>query len=50
MRLSKQVEGMIANYQRLIDGYLTGKSRAQLQAAASKVCGEIDVPIADLGF
>ena len=50
MRLSKDVEGLISNYQRLIDGYLTGKSRAQLQAAASKVCGEIDVAIADLGF
>jgi len=50
MRLSKDVEGLISNYQRLIDGYLTGKPYAQLQAAAQKVCGEIDVPIADLGI
>ena len=46
MRLSKDVEGLISNYQRLIDGYLSGKPYAQLLPAAHKVSGPIDVPIA----
>ena len=50
MRLSKDVEGLISNYQRLIDGYLDGRPAEQLLAAAHKVSGPIDVPIADLGF
>jgi phenylpropionate dioxygenase-like ring-hydroxylating dioxygenase large terminal subunit len=50
MRLSNQMEGLISNYQRLIDGYLRGLDYDQLTPAARKVSGCIDVPVADLGF
>ena len=50
MRLSEQVEGLISNYQRLIDGYLTGRDDDSLLKAAQKASGPIDLPIADLGF
>jgi phenylpropionate dioxygenase-like ring-hydroxylating dioxygenase large terminal subunit len=50
MRLSNQMEGLIGNYQRLIDGYLAGLDYERLLPAAHKVSGCIDVPIADLGF
>ncbi|MGO9512677.1 MAG: aromatic ring-hydroxylating oxygenase subunit alpha [Steroidobacteraceae bacterium] len=48
MRLSNQVEGLISNYQRLIDGYLAGRPAEQLLRAAQKVSGSIDVPIVEL--
>ena len=44
------MEGLISNYQRLIDGYLAGLGYDKLTPAAQKVSGCIDVPIADLGF
>jgi hypothetical protein len=50
MRLSNQMEGLISNYQRLIDGYLAGRSYDELVPASRKVSGSIDVPLADLGF
>jgi glycine betaine catabolism A len=50
MRLSSQMEGLVGNYQRLIDGYLAGLEYERLLPAAQKVSGCIDVPIADLGF
>jgi phenylpropionate dioxygenase-like ring-hydroxylating dioxygenase large terminal subunit len=50
MRLSNQMEGLISNYQRLIDGYLAGLDYDRLLPAAHKVCGCIDAPIADLGL
>jgi Rieske 2Fe-2S family protein len=50
MRLSSQMEGLIGNYQRLIDGYLGGLGYDALVPAAQKVSGSIDRPIADLGF
>jgi hypothetical protein len=50
MRLSNQMEGLISNYQRLIDGYLAGQGYDKLLPAAHKVSGSIDVPVADLGF
>ena len=50
MRLSDKVEGMIGNYQRLIDGYLAGLPYEKLVPAMQKVNTTIDVPIADLGF
>jgi len=50
MRLSKDVEGMISNYQRLIDGYLTGLDPAKLTKATQVVCSGYDSPIRDLGF
>jgi glycine betaine catabolism A len=50
MRLSNQVEGLISNNHRLIDGYLMGLGYDQLTPAAQKVSGRIDVPVEDLGF
>ena len=50
MRLSDQMEGLIGNNHKLIDGYLAGRDRAALLKAAQRVSGSIDVPIADLGF
>jgi len=50
MRLSKQVEGLISNYQRLIDGYLANRPYDELLPAAQKVSGPIDRQFADLGF
>ena len=50
MRLSKDVEGMIANYHQLIDGYIGGVSPERLSEANAKVSGPIDIPVADLGL
>ena len=50
MRLSPQIEGMISNYQRLIDGYLAGLDRAKLAKAAVITCAGFDTPVADIGF
>lgn len=44
------MEGLISNYQRLIDGYLAGLGYDKLTPAARNVSGCIDVPIADLEF
>ena len=50
LRLSHEMEGMISNYHRLIDGYLGGASEQKIAAALQKVSGPIDVPVADLGL
>ena len=50
MRLSDRIEGMIGNYERLVDGYLAGLDYAQLVPAHSEVSGLIDAPSKDLGF
>jgi carnitine monooxygenase subunit len=50
MRLSAQVEGLISNYQRLIDGYLQGLPPGKLLTAMQSVCGPYDAPIHDLGI
>ncbi|MBV9993927.1 MAG: hypothetical protein JO127_01820, partial [Caulobacteraceae bacterium] len=50
MRLSRDVEGLISNYQRLIDGFLAGVEQKKLVAAMSKVNGGIDEPIKDIGW
>ena len=50
MRLSQQGEGLIGNYQRLIDGYLAGLDPELLLAAAQKVSGPIETPSVDIGF
>jgi hypothetical protein len=50
MRLAKNVEGMISNYQRLIDGYLAGVEPAKLAKATQIVCSGYDSPIHDIGF
>jgi phenylpropionate dioxygenase-like ring-hydroxylating dioxygenase large terminal subunit len=50
MRLSSRVEGMISNYQRIIDGYIAGLPGEKLAAATNKLGGNFDGPIEDLGF
>jgi len=50
MRLSKDVEGLISNYQRLIDGYIAGEPSAKLAEANRKLGGNFDGPIVDFGF
>ncbi|TAL01540.1 MAG: aromatic ring-hydroxylating dioxygenase subunit alpha [Rhodospirillaceae bacterium] len=50
MRLSKNVEGMISNYQRLLDGYIAGVEPSKLAKATQIVCSGFDSPIFDIGF
>ena len=48
LRLSHEMEGMISNYHRLIDGYLAGVDKDRLAQAGRQVSGAIDAPIRDL--
>jgi hypothetical protein len=50
MRLSKDIEGLISNYQRLIDGYIDGIAFEKLAKATHLLGGNFDGKIADLGF
>src|ERR1700751_29609 len=50
MRLSNQKEGMISNYQRLVDGYLAGLHSDRLARATQVVNSGFDAPILDIGF
>jgi hypothetical protein len=50
MRLSHRVEGMISNYQRLIDGFLGGVATEKLTSGTQIASGGMDDPIMDLGF
>lgn len=50
MRLSKDREGLISNYQRLIDGYLAGDAPDKLAKAQHELGGNFDGPIKDLGL
>jgi carnitine monooxygenase subunit len=50
MRLSKDKEGMISNYQRIIDGYLAGAAPEKLAKATQLLGGNFDGRILDLGF
>ena len=50
MRLSKQSEGMISNYQRLIDGYIAGLDQETLGKAQNVVNSGFDAPILDIGI
>lgn len=50
MRLSKDHEGMISNYQRLIDGYLAGLDLDTLTKAQNIVNCGFETPIQDIGF
>jgi len=43
-------EGMISNYQRLIDGYLAGLDAATLARASQVVNSGFDATILDIGF
>lgn len=50
MRLGKDVEGLIANYQKLIDGYLIGVPQDRLVRAIHQLCNNFDGPVLDFGF
>jgi hypothetical protein len=50
MRLSKAIEGLISNYQRIIDGYLTGVPPVKLAQATQLLGGNFDGPVVELGF
>ena len=50
MRLSREQEGMISNYQRLVDGYLAGLDSQALARATTVVNSGYNAPILDIGF
>ncbi len=50
MRLSKTIEGMISNYNRIIDGHLGGVDKDKLARATHLLGGNFDGKILDLGF
>jgi hypothetical protein len=50
MRLSPYVEGMISNYQRLIDGYLAGLPYETLIPAMQHVNGAFNTDVHEIGF
>jgi len=50
MRLASRHEGMISNYQRLVDGYLAGLDLALLARASQVVNSGFASPILDIGF
>lgn len=50
MRLSKDKEGLISNYQRIIDGYLAGAASGKLAEAIQKLGGNFDGEIFEFGF
>jgi carnitine monooxygenase subunit len=50
MRLSKHCEGMISNYQRIIDGYLAGRAQEILAKATNHLGGNFDGKVLDLGI
>jgi phenylpropionate dioxygenase-like ring-hydroxylating dioxygenase large terminal subunit len=51
MRLSEQIEGHIANYQRTIDGFLGGLPYDRLLPALAKVnVNPLEMPVVEIGF
>ena len=50
MRLSREKEGTISNYQRLIDGFLAGLDKEKLRKATQIVSQGYEAPILDIGF
>ena len=50
MRLASNHEGMISNYQRLVDGYLAGLDPETLAKASQVVNSGFAAPILDIGF
>ena len=49
MRLSKDREGLISNYQQVIDGYIAGAPAAKLTAASAQLGLNFDGAIKDMG-
>jgi nitrite reductase/ring-hydroxylating ferredoxin subunit len=50
MRLSKDIEGLISNYNRIIDGHLKGVPSDKLASATHLLGGNFDGKILELGF
>ena len=50
MRLSTEIEGLISNFERVVDGFLAGLPYERLVGAIQKTNTTIDVPVADLGL
>ncbi|HEY7053511.1 MAG TPA: SRPBCC family protein, partial [Mycobacterium sp.] len=50
MRLSSEIEGLISNFERVIDGFLAGVPYDRLVGAIQRTNTTIDVPVADLGL
>ena len=50
MLLARDVEGLISNYQRTIDGFLYGADKSKLVSALQIASGEFDAPIKDMGL
>jgi phenylpropionate dioxygenase-like ring-hydroxylating dioxygenase large terminal subunit len=50
MRLAKDEEGLISNYERLIDGYIDRVAPDKLAKATNLLAGNFDGKITDLGF
>ena len=50
MRLSRDIEGLISNYNRIIDGHLKGVDQNKLASATNLLGGNFDGKILDLGF
>jgi hypothetical protein len=50
MRLSKEIEGLISNFERVVDGFLAGVPYERLVGAIQKTNTTIDVPVAELGL
>lgn len=48
MRLARSVEGLISNYQRLIDGYIADKPKQKLAQASAKLGKNFDGKVLDL--
>jgi glycine betaine catabolism A len=50
MRLSEKIEGLISNFERVVDGFLAGLPHDRLVPAIQRTNTTIDVPVADLGL
>jgi hypothetical protein len=50
MRLSTEIEGLISNFERVVDGFLAGLPYERLVPAMQKTNSTIDVPVVDLGL
>jgi hypothetical protein len=50
MRLSTEIEGLISNFERVVDGFLAGVPNEHLVGAIQKTNTTIDVPVAALGL
>ncbi len=48
LKQTKEVEGLISNYQQIIDGYLAGADSDRIAEAIQKLGGNFDGPIYDL--